>query len=297
MNVALASTQLDERVRAAWERARKVRETAPWEDIVRRAWEALYSRLLDYVTTGSDRPVEASELVCAARGVGPATLLPLQLTAVSLWDWTGALLHCLDPENAVRGDGTRIAEISRPPLWLAVFALGRLGTGNLAPEWADRLVSFLIARAAGSDTAEDTSPDVRRIRALTTQQGGVWRGQRAAAKAVLVVRRARNSLTNTWTASPAHGFAMVMTAAQLHSVLRKVVLLKEALPAMTIALEQPLDSAADDEQVQDDIETAKLTTVPILRLYARAGVVMQGPSLVGPKQIDEVISPTSTVSA
>lgn len=264
----------------------------PWNDWIGRAWVAVFDRLIVLHRSAQDQIVQATELLCASRGVGPTLMLPISLQRASLAAWSGALLLSLDSALCGKKGFEEIPPESAPPQWLAVFALQQLGAASLDLRFAETLSDLVsVPRPSNPDVAVPPGTDLR----LFGKELGLWTNRGASTGAAVVVRRTRESLTLNWPASPRLGFALVLTAKQLESAAPLLKRLLAALPSLTLALEQPTE--IDYTPVVLAAELAAPKVIRQLHLYRREWGAMLRPYIVDPKTVDDVLSPPMAVAS
>src|SRR6185436_5841778 len=109
--------RFDAALLAELDRARKVgaalASSMAWEPVQEEAWHELLQRCIVLHKKEQAPPAGLFELLCAARKIGPAAEVPLDLQAVTVSTWTSVLVG------------------SASPPWLRAFALRRLGAARL----------------------------------------------------------------------------------------------------------------------------------------------------------------------
>jgi hypothetical protein len=274
-------------VAEAWDDARQLSSRIDVAALVTKAWDAIYERLLEFALAKTERAAEPDEMLCAACGVGPSQPLALDIGAITLSEWTSALFASVglrheDPRNFV-------------PLWVAPFCLRSLG---YSPELAGSQVlpDFLSQVAARRNEGE-----AERARAYKLLEQDLFRHDEptGAYRCALVLRRTRNSFMSAWRQRPTRGFILLLQASQVGDVRQLTPLLGNISAAQRPALvgaEQPPDVTAEETRLLKELSALDVPKTEVW-IYAKAGGTTREPSIIGPKNADEILASSVSTQA
>lgn len=97
----------------------------PWLETTEAAWNSIVERAAVLRESGSIEPAALPELLCATRHRGPSALIPFDLQAASLRNWSHFLFARIPAQSG--------AQEPPPPPRLLAFALRQLGAATLHP--------------------------------------------------------------------------------------------------------------------------------------------------------------------
>jgi hypothetical protein len=250
----------------------------PSEPIVNQAWSLAAKRLQAFIRANKPQSAHAVEIVCAARGIGPGKMLDLNLSRMTLRRWTSALIDALTPSPA--------NDLTKCPLWVAAYALDRLGICGMGPDSQNALIGSL--EQAGYGIAE--------LR-LHVESTGLWRGDGAQRRVALVICGDKISMTDNWVAVPNRGLILV-TAAKTVTEIGALKIAQQlkwdskssgSNPVQLVLAWEPLAATENGEKlIREDIRLA-LPSTPIsdVWLYRGRSLGAKSPQIVDPASADD----------
>lgn len=206
-----------ERLLHAWARGREYAMAHDWAASADKAWTQLEARLAAYERESKFETAGFDEILCTAREIGPAKILPLQVGIAPLRAWTMALVGAMRPRSA-RAPGERI------PFGIVGHALLRSGFGRYETSFIDTLVSALQA------VAEATREEAAALRGTLFESRAMKR-EAAPAGAVIFICKKEGSVAEAWTQVPTRAWFLVMTVAELQQEVSQNVPMLSLLPS------------------------------------------------------------------
>ncbi|MFL6625682.1 MAG: hypothetical protein ACJ8G1_04475 [Vitreoscilla sp.] len=192
------------------------------------AWNQSEERLGLYVETGVMADAGPHELLCAVAQAGPGKWVDIDPRAMTLQDWSDALLAALERST---------------PEWLAALALRRLGADAASAPQCEALLQALVKALSTAKPPMESTELARLRKAFGARRGdGIQR-------TLLVVRQplTRTFEGDAWRQPPADTLVWLFTAPQAQGFGGRVQPLLQALPLpVEIAFEEPVPASAVD---------------------------------------------------
>ncbi len=251
---------------------------SPREAFTREAWEALKTRLETFVVSGDSPPAALEETLCAIRVTRPATLVTLDLQAMTLAGWTSTLMRSSTATLHTR-------PVLGVPTWLIGFALNRLGAGTLAVKPRTRLVEWALGTYAG-DAAQ--SGEVFRLINISSTASPA---SEVTNRVAVCVTTGADAPMGGWPERPRRGLVLAVKPEDLSAAMSGPVK-AVGRPILIAAAQGPGVRVADREIRRIANERSG---TGIVWVYRRRAAQMLEPSLIGPQRADDVleIAPSS----
>ncbi len=243
-----------------------------WISVAQNAWGSLTERLPRFLATDDSPAASLHEVLCAIRVTGPATLVGLDLKAMTLQRWTSAFLAA---------SGMAVPDVAPgppPPKWLIGHALNRLGAAAIDGARLADLVSWSLGPSPMSGEGS-VIHDTIFVRKRGSEQ--IEFNNRLA----VCVTPGPNAPMGAWTARPRRGMVLVVQPELLPPLLATLTSTLK-LPLLVATAQGPGVRISAD---QINLVMSTRSGDRLVWVYRQRFAQMLEPSVIGPQTADEVL--------
>jgi len=255
------------------------------------AWKQLLARLDAQDRRQPEVAAGPDEILCAMRGVGPERLLPGMAGLATLAHWSHLLALLLSPGEEGPGALLLLDPALRFPLLRSVLL--RLGLGRAEPQWLGGFCEGVQRLTQASDEAR------HQLQRELQEFGALYPTSSAPSGCLVVLPKARGSVTAAWTDAPTRALCLVLAPEDLGVRHRRAPQHKAVTPELAkpphwlSLLPPPLHLVWEDEaeppprQLYQFAQDTGQTVLPLDKLLPPSA---RSQALYGARGADELVA-------